>query len=862
MKERSYITFGILANVDAGKTTLSEGVLYYAKMIKNMGRVDKQDAYLDNNQIEKDRGITVFSKQAIITTEDICYVLIDTPGHADFGAETERVLSVLDYAIFVISATDGIGAQSRRLFELLEIFDIPTFIFVNKIDLAIDDKSEILSQIKDVLGDNVIDITDGYTGEIKEEIALCDDNVLSKYLSTNRLEKEDIVNLILERKFFPCVFGSALKMKNVDKLFEYFKEYTKPAEYPDEFSARVFKITRDDKNNRLTHLKVTGGKLRVKQSIKIGDTQEKVNEIRIYSSDKYKSVQYASKGCVCAVTGLDFTYPNQGIGENEDEIGTHIKPHLLYEIVLDDGEDVFKAYEKLKEFEQEDPMLFIEKNDDVITAAIMGDVQLDIITELIKDRYGLNIRFSRPRVIYKETIAKSVIGVGHYEPLRHYAEVHLRLDPLERGEGIVIKSECSQDVLSIGYQKNIISYLEDIRLKGVLTGADITDIKITLISGRAHEKHTEGADMRQAALRALRQGLMSAENILLEPYLDFRVETATEYIGRVMSDLNNMGANYSSPENDANKSILRGVVPAAAFGDYTNTFISYTHGAGVINTQLLGYDVCNMADEVIKKAAYDPGRDLENPSYSVFCIGGAASDVPWDRAYDMMHLPVETIDLPNNQDTTPEPIVIKESKDEKLSYEEKIQRQFESEKELEQIFEKTYGKSARRDFAYSTPKGEAVKEKKYKGKEKSTNLDTYMLVDGYNVIHASKELHELAAGDLKAARDLLLDKLSNFQGLRDEHIIVVFDAYLVSGGVERLYKYHNIDVVFTKEAETADQYIEKAVHNLKGKYNVIVASSDGIEQIIIMGAGGRRMSSRELWALIEYEEGYLRDEMR
>ena len=863
-KPEKQITMGILAHVDAGKTTLSEGILYTCKAIRKLGRVDHQDAFLDTNTLERNRGITIFSKQAECTLGEFGMTFLDTPGHVDFSAEMERTLQILDYAILVISGADGVQGHTETLWRLLSRYQIPVFLFINKMDQPGTDREALLAEVKEKLDANCVEFSADQTDEEwKEQVAVCDEQVMEAYLEGEEISREQIRQMIRERKLFPCYFGSALKMTGVEEFLDDLKLRIRETSYPETFGAKIYKITRDNQGERLTHMKITGGTLKVKSVLsngRPGETgegiwQEKVNQIRIYSGEKYTMVSEVKAGTVCAVTGLTATYPGQGLGSEQASDMPVLEPVLSYRIGLPTEVNVHQALLQLRQLEEEEPLLHIVWNETLgeIYAQVMGEVQIEILKSLIKERFGMAVTFDEGNIVYKETILEPVEGVGHFEPLRHYAEVHLLLEPGETGSGLIFAADCSEDVLDRNWQRLILTHLEEREHKGVLIGAPITDMKITLLTGRAHIKHTEGGDFRQATYRAVRQGLRKAKSQLLEPYYEFRLEVPSEQVGRSMTDIQKMLGEFDPPKTEGEMTVLTGSAPVVTMRDYQKEVISYTSGRGRLSCTLKGYYPCHNQEEVVEAVGYYPEADLENPTGSVFCAHGAGFVVNWDQVEDYMH--VESgWNAPAGQETKPEkPVTAKNWKEENEKY-------LATEKELEEIFERTYGPI--RKLGEEPPAGRSVKGWKksrrdplegygksssdYKQKKTPDGEKEYLLVDGYNIIFAWEDLKELAAVNIDGARERLMDILCNYQGFKKSTLILVFDAYKVKGNPGSVETYHNIHVVYTKEAETADQYIEKTVHEIGRKYRVTVATSDQLEQVIILGQGGQRMSAREL----------------
>lgn len=854
------LVIGILAHVDAGKTTLSEGLLYLSGKIRKLGRVDHRDAYLDTFELERERGITIFSKQAVLNMGDTQVTLLDTPGHVDFSAEMERTLQVLDYGILVINGADGVQGHTMTLWRLLARYGIPTFLFVNKMDQEGTDRAVLLAELKKRLDDNCIDFDETQNQEeFMENLSMCDETLLEKYLEQGEFDREDITDLICTRKVFPCYFGSALKLEGVEEFIKGVEKYTASPAYNVDFGAKVYKIARDEQGNRLTYMKITGGSLKVKSlltnrsprySAEEEIWEEKADQIRIYSGTKYEMIKEAEAGTVCAVAGLTKTYPGQGLGGEEESELPVLEPVLNYQIQLPLDCDVHQMLKKLKELEEEEPQLHIVWDEQLqeIHAMLMGEVQIDILKHLIWERFHVAVEFGAGSIVYKETIAEPVEGVGHFEPLRHYAEVHLMLEPGEPGSGLQFFTACSEDVLDKNWQRLILTHLEEKEHKGVLTGSPITDMQITLLTGRAHLKHTEGGDFRQATYRAIRQGLKKAKSILLEPYYEFRLELPGETIGRAMADIQKMQGNFLPPETEEEMTILRGTAPVSKMRDYQREVVSYTKGRGRLFCSLKGYAPCQEQEEIVAAIGYDSERDLENPTGSVFCAHGAGFVVPWNEVEDYMHL--EGADRGGDsgeEEETPAYIPPRSA----------YAGSYEDDKELQEIFERTFGPvkekramtgkrtiSSQPSHSYYTPKKKSGEE--------------YLLVDGYNVIFAWEDLRELAEANLHAAQDKLMDILSNYQGYKKCTLILVFDAYKVEGHQEEVLKYHNIYVVYTKEAETADQYIEKTVHKIGRQNQVTVATSDRLEQIIIMGQGAQRISAKGLREEIEETNRQLR----
>lgn len=894
------LVVGILAHVDSGKTTLSEAMLYTAGKIRKLGRVDHKDAYLDTDAQERERGITIFSKQAVFTYDGMEITLLDTPGHVDFSAKMERTLQVLDYAILVINGMDGVQSHTDTLWKLLKRYEIPTFIFVNKMDMEGTDKDAVFQNIRKKLDGDCVDFS---SGDRDEQIAMADERLLDTYLDSGMVEVEDIIEAILDRKIFPCFWGSALKLSGVQELLDAMNTYMVMPAYNAEFGGRIFKISRDAKGERLTYMKVTGGSLKCREQIE--GTEGKVNQIRIYSGARYETVEEASAGTVCAVTGLGETSAGQGVGCEQENVFVGLEPVLSYKVSYPEDKDAVVVLRDIRQLEEEEPELHVEFAQETgeIFVKVMGQVQLQVLTQIIKDRFGYLISFGMGRIIYKETLAEPVMGVGHFEPLRHYAEVHLLMEPLEPGSGMQFDTICSEDVLDKNWQRLILTHLEEKEYRGVLTGAPITDMKITVTAGRAHQKHTEGGDFRQATYRAVRQGLMMGECRLLEPVYAFRLEIPTEMTGRAMNDITRMHGRFAQPEIEGEMSILTGTAPVATMQEYQQDVTAYTRGQGKLSCTLQGYEPCHNEDEVLAASTYDPELDMANPASSVFCAHGAGYIVDWYDVYDMMHVKEDPgFALAGMEDVlrniTSEPTEADEDNRKRMARERQdAGAPVYDEKELEDIFVRTYGSNSRENAAYNKAGfnrhnksvSEAdwyVKKAAEHGKSKTAGAQTpsvgsktadtgiarpgayrkqkgekeYLLVDGYNVIFAWDDLKALAAVNIDSARDKLIDVMSNYQGYVGCELILVFDAYKVKQNPGSITKHGNIHVVYTKEAETADMYIEKTTHELGRKYKVTVASSDGLEQLIIMGQGALRMSSRGLREEVERVNQILRND--
>ena len=853
------IVMGILAHVDAGKTTLSEGMLYLSGTVRKLGRVDHKDAFLDTYSLERDRGITIFSKQAVFSLGNRRINLLDTPGHVDFSAEMERTLQVLDYAVLVISGADGVQGHTETLWKLLKLYEIPTFIFINKMDQPGTDRESLLTELKERLDEGCIVFGKGKNVESLEEIAMTDEAVLDYFMEHETVRNEDICRLIRERKIFPCYFGSALKLDGVQELLAGFEEYMKPFDGKKEFGARVFKISRDDKGERLTFLKVTGGKLVVKMPI---NKEEKINQIRIYSGAKYEAVNEVEAGGVCAVTGLSSSYIGQGLGVEKGTAAPFLEPVLTYQMILPEGADTTKVLRELKQLEEEEPLLNIVWNPalEEIHVQLMGEVQTEILKTMIAERFHLDVEFGTGKIVYKETIKSPVVGVGHYEPLRHYAEVHLKMEPLEAGSGLIFDTDCSEDVLDRNWQRLILTHLQEREHPGVLTGAPITDMKITIVAGRAHLKHTEGGDFRQATYRAVRQGLKSAESVLLEPWYSFVLEVPSEQVGRAMSDIGQMNGSFEGPEAEDKQGMVRltGTAPASEMRDYQREVWAYTKGRGRITLTLKGYEPCHNAEEVIEEIGYDSERDVDNPTGSVFCAHGAGFLVKWDEVPEYMHIKEDFLaEKPGIEQDE----VMAVQMGNHCNYSGGYSFSYDDDPELLTIMEREFGSKQKERDRYSSYRKQTVSTPVLHTtviKENEPKKE-YLLVDGYNIIFAWEELNELAKASIDAARNKLMDILSNYQGFIGCTLILVFDAYKVKGNQGEVQKYHNIYVVYTKEAETADQYIEKTTHEIGRKYKVTVASSDALEQVIVMGQGAYRISARDFYEEVERTEKQIRE---
>lgn len=922
-RKRTYymkrFVIGILAHVDAGKTTMSEAILYETGKLKKMGRVDNRDAFLDTFALERARGITIFSKQAVFPLGDTFVTLLDTPGHVDFSAEMERTLQVLDYAVLIVSGADGVQGHTETLWRLLKRYRIPVFLFVNKMDQKGTDQEAVLASLKERLDHGIVDFSGvsgnceilGTSDETAEEIATCDEALLEAYLADGSLKTADVRNAIQDRKLFPCFFGSALKLTGVREFLTSLGEFASCPDYTKDFGAKVFKISRDETGVRMTHLKITGGTLKIRDSLS-PDSEEKINQIRLYSGSKFEMLKETEPGMVVAVTGISDTKPGQVFGSASDSVLPLLEPVLTYRILLPFGTDSHTMLRHMRMLEEEDPQLHIVWNEALgeIQAQVMGDVQMEILKSQVQERFGVEIGFGEGNIVYKETIAKTVEGVGHFEPLRHYAEVHLLMEPGEPGSGLVFDTNCSEDMLDKNWQRLILTHLEEKRFRGILTGSEITDIKITLIAGRAHQKHTEGGDFRQATYRAVRQGLCEAGCVLLEPYYAFRLEVPSENLGRAMADLDRMQGEFSAPEQDGAMALLTGTAPVSTMRNYQRDVFSYTKGRGRLALSLSGYEPCHNAEEVIAASGYDFDSDLQDPAGSVFCSHGAGFVVPWNEVKQYMHVESPLAKQLAKEQQERE---LKEA-DERLKamaadvaagkipsgaaggYKSGSNGSagsgtgsgtgsddgigsgtktsangtadsssgsrgnggsslsFYDDKELQAIFTRTYGEPKRKlvsDYDSRTVIRAKNASPVKPVKEKEETEDEYLLVDGYNIIFAWEELSDLAAVSIDAARYKLMDILSNYQGFRKICVIVVFDAYKVPGGVEKVQKYHNIHVVYTKEAETADQYIEKVAIRIGRRYRTTVATSDGVIQLIIRSQGCILWSARDFREEIE-----------
>ena len=848
---RKQIVLGILAHVDSGKTTLSEAMLYRAGVTRRLGRVDHKDAFLDTDALEKARGITIFSKQALLTAGDTDITLLDTPGHVDFSTETERTLQVLDYAVLVVSGTDGVQSHTETLWRLLRRYRVPTFVFVNKMDLPGMERQELLAQLNRRLGEGFVDFG-AEQADRDEALALCDENLMDRMLDARQLQDADLIPAIARRHVFPCWFGAALKLEGVDALLDGLDRYTRPAPALEAFGAKVFKVSQDEQGARLTWLRVTGGELKVKAQL-TGEADgepwaEKANQLRLYSGAKYTLTEAIGPGQVCAVTGLTKARPGEGLGAERDSDLPVLEPVLSYQVLLPEGADVHAALGKLHRLEEEEPQLHVVWNETLgeIHVQLMGEIQLEVLRSLLAERFGLEVEFGPGGILYKETITEPMEGVGHYEPLRHYAEVHLKLEPLPRGSGMQFAADCREEVLDKNWQRLVLTHLEEKQHLGVLTGSPLTDVKITLIAGRAHLKHTEGGDFRQATYRAVRQGLMLAKSQLLEPWYAFRLEVPAENIGRAMSDIQRMEGTFDPPESGEETAVLTGFAPVSTMRSYPMEVVSYTRGRGHLSLTLDGYRPCHNAQEVIAAIGYEPEHDLDNPADSVFCAHGAGFVVPWDQVRSHMH-----VDSGWGKSTRPEQEAAVPQR-RVMAYRATL----EEDAELLKIFERTYGPIKRDPLAAFRPVQK--RERPDFAAEQWEIAPEYLLVDGYNIIFAWDELNALSKESLDAARHKLMDILCNYQGFQKCVLILVFDAYRVPGSPGSIEQYHNIHVVYTKEAETADMFIERVTHEIGRNRRVRVATSDGMEQIIILGHGALRVSARMFHEEVQNVEKQIR----
>ena len=856
---KKHLVIGILAHVDAGKTTLSESILFESGKIRKLGRVDNGNAYLDTDNMEKERGITIFSKMATFDLRDIEVSLLDTPGHVDFSAEMEKTLSVLDYAILVVNGADGVQGHTETLWRLLKRYSVPVFIFVNKMDQPGTDKEKLMADLEKHFGHGAVDFTEAgrysMSEALKENIAMCDEHIMEKYLDSETLDPKDIRNMIWDRKLYPVFFGSALKNFGVKELLDGIYTFTEIPMYPSSFGAKVFKIAKDDSDRRLTYMKITGGELSVRSEIVPG---EKVSEIRIYSGSKYVNVDVAEAGTVCTVLGVSTLKTGDTLGCEPKGKDMSLKPVLDYKVTSDDA-DVLELYRKLDTIADEFPELHItwDKALKEIHVHLMGEVQIEILKRVVRERLGIELSFGESRILYMETIADEVEGVGHFEPLRHYAEVHLLLEPLPRGSGLQFRTDCSTDTLAINWQRLVLTHLREREHVGVLTGSPVTDIRFTLVAGRAHNKHTEGGDFREATYRAVRQGLRKAVNVLLEPYYAFTLEIPQEYVGRAMTDLSNMNGHFDPPEIQGEMSVITGTAPVVAMRDYHKDVMVYTKGRGHLFVRFDGYDKCHNAEDVILSKAYDPDEDIINPCSSVFCAHGSGFIVPYDQVENYMHVesPLKLDGNIEKRDFEADVAKLERTAAARKDDDRyKAGGTYIADKELEDIFIRTFGpiKNRAKEANIASARTIRAKEKEANKTENRRNVKTtekkkeYLLVDGYNIIFAWDELTELARTNLDAARSKLQDVMSNYAGYTGKEVIVVFDAYRVAGHQVEQMKYHNIYVVFTREAMTADEYIEEETHELKKQYSVTVATSDKVVQVITWGAGAVLLSANSL----------------
>ncbi len=857
-KLKKHLVIGILAHVDAGKTTLSESILFETGKIRSQGRVDNGDAYLDTDRMEKERGITIFSKMATFELKDIAVSLLDTPGHVDFSAEMEKTLGVLDYAILVVNGADGVQGHTETLWKLLKRYGVPVFIFVNKMDQPGTDKEALLKDLEKHFGNAAVDFSDAgvysMSETLKENIAMCDDRIMEKYLEKGELDPKDVRNMIWDRKLFPVYFGSALKNFGVKEFLDGIYTFTEIPLYPDSFGAKVFKIGRDDSGKRLTYMKITGGELKVRTEIV---PEEKVSEIRIYSGAKYVNTDTAEAGTVCAVLGVGSLKTGDSLGCEPKGKEMSLKPVLDYQVVSKDA-DALELYRKLSTISDEFPELHISWDDALkeIHVRLMGEVQIEILKRVVKERFDIELELGESRILYLETIAEPVLGVGHFEPLRHYAEVHLLMEPLPRGSGLKFAADCSTDELAINWQRLVLTHLREKEHVGVLTGSGITDIRFTLVAGRAHNKHTEGGDFREATYRAVRQGLRKAVNVLLEPYYAFTLEIPKDTVGRAMTDLSNMDAKFDPPEIKDDTSVITGTAAVKAMRDYHKDVMVYSKGRGHLFLRFSGYDKCHDAESVILDSAYDPDEDILNPSSSVFCAQGSGYIVPYDQVESYMHVesPIELYEDVEKRDFAADAARMERTREQKNEAKHKNSGRYIADQELEDIFIRTFGpiKNRAKEVNLASARTIRAKEKEANKAENLRAVKTpekkkeYLLVDGYNIIFAWEELSDLAKTNLDSARGKLLDIMSNYAGFTGKSVIVVFDAYRVAGHQVEKTMYHNVYVVYTREAMTADEYIEEETHELKKQYNVTVATSDKVVQVITWGKGAIILSAKDL----------------
>lgn len=840
------LVVGILAHVDAGKTTLSEGMLFESGRLRRLGRVDHQDAFLDHDTQERERGITIFSKQAILPLAQTEITLLDTPGHVDFSSEMERTLQVMDYAILVISSLDGVQSHTRTLWKLLERYEIPTFLFINKMDLAGSNKERVQGQLQELLSEGCICFSDVQEELLWENIATCDEAALNEYIASGKLAIEQIQSLIQKRRVFPCYYGSALKLQAVGDFLEGLQRYTNCRQYQEEFGAKVYKVAYDPQGVRLTYLKITGGALKVKDSILCAEGEEKINQIRLYSGSKYETAEMAEAGTVCAVTGLSKTYPGEGLGAEKDSQVPLLDSFLTYQVILPEGCEPHTAMQYFRILEEEDPQLHVVWNAQLkeLHVQLMGEIQLQVLQRLVKDRFGLAISFGPGNIVYRETIQAPVEGMGHFEPLRHYAEVHLLLEPGTQGSGLVFDTVCSEDVLEKNWQRLILTHLAERSYPGVLTGSPITDMKITLLTGRAHVKHTEGGDFRQATYRAVRQGLLKAKSVLLEPWYAFQLEVPSQQVGRALADLLRMSAQFEPPETRQSMALITGTAPVAELQGYALEVAAYTKGLGRLSCLPKGYASCHNADEVIETLAYNAEKDLDNPGDSVFCAHGAGFTVKWNEADAYMHVSSQLQREPAKAAAMP-------------VREHRITQADDA--ELMAIFERTYGPVKQIDIRRSREMFQQSAQTDKRVIREQAAEEEYLLVDGYNIIYAWQDLKEAAKENMDLARQQLLDQLCAYQSVKRCVCIVVFDAYRVARDIAETMEYHNIYVVYTKQAETADTYIERVTYEIGKHYKVRVATSDQAEQMIVLGHGAFRISAREFKDEVEAAKRLMRE---
>lgn len=845
------LVIGMTAHVDSGKTTLAEAMLYCSGEIRKLGRVDHGDAFLDTHIIEKNRGITVFSKQALMHFNGDEYTLLDTPGHTDFSAETERAFAALDIAVLVISGTDGVQSHTETLWSLLRRYSIPVIIFVNKTDISHKSREELLNELKKRLSDKVTDFSDTSSDAFYDSLALCSEDMMNEYLENGSVSERSLSKNVMNRNVFPCIFGSALKIDGIKELLDIISRFTLPKEYGSEFGGRVYKITTEG-STRLTHIKITGGSLKVRTALTCGKdaVEEKINQIRIYSGKKFVTVDEAFAGSLCAVTGLTAAYAGEGLGTETDSAAPVLEPVLNYRVSLPDGTDPYTAMLKMKTLEEEDPQLHILWNERSreIYVSLMGEIQLEILKTMISERFGIDVSFDNGSISYKETIMNAVEGVGHYEPLRHYAEAHILMEPLPAGSGIVLAADCNEEKLARNWQRLILTHLAEKTHVGVLTGSPITDIKLTVVGGRAHLKHTEGGDFRQATYRAVRMGLRCAESVLLEPYYSFRLEIPDESLGRALNDLQKLDAEFTAPEKLADCTVICGSAPVSSMRGYHTDVAGYTKGRGRLSCTLKGYYPCKNADEVIERIGYDCDSDLYNTADSVFCAHGAGFAVKWNEVTSYMHVPSCMQEEKEEIKPLNAPVC-----------EIKPLPQYDD-KELMAIFERTYGKIKRDERSALHTEKEKKHEKEYVYKPSPQSVGPeYLLVDGYNIIFAWDELNRMAQDNLELARQTLINAMCNYRGFHPCELILVFDAYRIKGNPRSIETVNNITVVYTKEAETADMYIEKVTHELGKKHRVRVATSDRLEQIIILGGGAARVSATEFHEEVLLAEKQMRE---